>query len=208
MSHSRNLPSSISPNVANSILLYWGFAWKINSFSNSISDLKLKTRFAELQKVLPNAFGHKLNDDNNFGSTKPNAELDNTCMVGTIKIKMYLFRYRYRYIFEDSNVGFHKKNSIPLYLLILYFPIFPTCIVFVLYREMLGLNSKTLFIWLNFKELQSFVCRMWAGREWGLNQRREWHGAAAWVSVQWTSKLDEHECELSRLTETMAIVES
>ena len=75
MSHSRNLPSSISPNVANSILLYWGFAWKINSFSNSISDLKLKTRLAELQKVLSDALGHKLNDDNNFGSTKPNAQL-------------------------------------------------------------------------------------------------------------------------------------
>ena len=43
--------------------------------------------------MLSDALGHKLNDDNNFGSTKPNAELDNTGMVGTKKIKMYLLRY-------------------------------------------------------------------------------------------------------------------
>ena len=43
--------------------------------------------------MLSDALGHKLNDDNNFGSTKPNTELDNTCMAAGI-IKMYLFRYR------------------------------------------------------------------------------------------------------------------
>lgn len=32
--------------------------------------------------MLSDALGHKLNDDNNFGSTKPNTELDNRYMHG------------------------------------------------------------------------------------------------------------------------------
>ena len=38
--------------------------------------------------MLSDALGHKLNDDNNFGSTtKPNTELDNTCMAAGIICK-------------------------------------------------------------------------------------------------------------------------